>query len=144
MDPVNVVCPACGRSPVKCLVPSPRGPYCLCEGCGHMWQEEGLLLSSRESSSALRRRKSDRQEPASPCSHCGRIDERHERERRELSERVTELETENALLRASAVAFGELAERLNFRVRHDRRSGLERRGEGRTTPDRRVAKPRME
>lgn len=145
-DPLNVVCPACGRTPVRCMVPSQRGAYCLCEACGHMWQEEGLLLVSRESSNAPKRRKSDMPEPSDrlACSHCGHIDGRQEHERRWLAERLAELETENALLRASAIAFGELAERLNLRVRHDRRSGLDRRTEGRTTPDRRVAKPQME
>lgn len=139
-EPVKLVCPVCRHSPVKSMVPSPRGAYCLCEACGHMWQEEGLLLTSRGSSNQFNRRKTDRRGPTDSlrCAHCGQIDERHELRWRELIDRIADLETENALLRSSAIAFGELAERLNLRVRNDRRSGLERRAEPRTTPDRRA------
>lgn len=129
-DPLNVVCPACGRSPVKFIVPSERGAYCLCQTCGHLWQEEGLVISARGSSKAPRRRKSDPQAAV----------EAQQREIRQLKKRIAELETENSLLRASAIAFGELAERLNDRVRRDRRSGLDRRHQPRATRDRRVRK----
>jgi hypothetical protein len=129
-DPLNVACPACGRSPVKFIVPSERGAYCLCQACGHIWQQEGLVVSTRASSATPRRRKSDRQAEV----------EAQQREIRQLKKRIAELETENSLLRASAIAFGELAERLNDRIRRDRRSGVDRRREGRTTADRRVQK----
>lgn len=104
-----------------------------------MWQEEGLLLTSRGASNEFKRRKSDRIGPTEGlrCTHCGQVDERQELRWRELTDRIAELETENALLRSSAIAFGELAERLNLRVRNDRRSGLDRRSEPRMTPDRR-------
>ena len=106
-----------------------------------MWQEEGLLLTSRGPSKELKRRRSDKEDPADSlrCPQCGHFDERHEREWRDLSERLAELETENTLLRASAIAFGELAQRLNLRVRTDRRSGFDRRQQSRTTSDRRTA-----
>jgi hypothetical protein len=130
-DPLNVVCPACGRSPVKFIVPSERGAYCLCQTCGHIWQQEGLLLSFRAGSG--KRPKRRRSDPPP-------VVEEQQREIRRLKKRIAELETENSLLRASAIAFGELAERLNARVRRDRRNGLDRRHQQRTTPDRRVSK----
>jgi hypothetical protein len=148
-DPVNVACPVCGRSPVTCMVPSERGAYCGCDFCGHMWQQEGLFLNRPASqASNFKRRKSDWADTSggtpvigSPCSHCGRVDERHEYEIGRLMRRIAQLESENALLESSAKAFGELAERLNERIRPDRRSGLDRRKHPRTTPDRRVWKP---
>ena len=162
-DPVNLVCPMCGRSPVTCMVPSERGAYCGCDFCGHMWQQEGLFFN-RQSPPAItsRRRRTDwggsGGRPTEPvradgtqlasgeqlgveavrCSHCGMIDERRDREVRRLTERVAELEAENRLLESSARAFGELAERLNQRIRFDRRGGLDRRRVERSTPDRRA------
>ena len=164
-DPVNLACPVCGRSPVTCMVPSEHGAYCGCDFCGHMWQQEGLFFNRPASPfSHLKRRKTDwsgdRRGLADPppgdrsrressgdqpvestaCSHCGRIDERHDHEIKRFMRRIAELESINALLESSARAFGELAERLNQRVRSDRRSGVERRNHQRTTPDRRMWK----
>ena len=51
-----------------------------------------------------------------------------------LTRRIVELETENARLRQAAVAFGELAERLNERLRAER-GGADRRRR-RPAPDR--------
>ena len=132
-DPLNLVCPACGRSPVKGLAPSERGAYCVCEFCGHKWQQEGLRISWRQAPDHPARRKRDQSntklesEDPRPCSHCGRIDEEHERKVRQLTDRIAALEADNALLRDSARSFGELADRLNQQVRrrngHKNRSG---------------------
>ena len=51
--------------------------------------------------------------------------------------RLAELEDENAELRASSQAFGDLAERLNQALQLERRSGTERRVSVRPSPDRR-------
>ena len=51
--------------------------------------------------------------------------------------RLAELEVENDELRASAESFGDLAERLNQELEHERRSGSERRVALRPTADRR-------
>ena len=52
--------------------------------------------------------------------------------------RISDLEAENAHLRESANAFGELAERLNKQLREERRKAAERRTEKRSPSDRRV------
>lgn len=122
-DPLHLVCPACGRTPVKGLVPSDRGAYCVCDFCGHKWQQEGLYISWRGAPAEHpARRKSDSHGAAAPadptpCSHCGSIDEAHERRIRELTDRMIELEAENAILRHSARSFGDLADRLNQQLR---------------------------
>lgn len=126
-DLLNLVCPACRRSPVKGLAPSERGAYCACEFCGHKWQQEGLRISWRQAADHPTRRKSDRPdrtpepEAPTPCSHCGRVDEEHERRVRHLLDRIAVLEADSALLRDSARTFGELADRLNQQLR--RRNG---------------------
>jgi hypothetical protein len=51
--------------------------------------------------------------------------------------RVAELEIENDELRAASESFGDLAERLNEELEHERRSGFERRVALRPTADRR-------
>ena len=56
----------------------------------------------------------------------------------DLKSRIAELESENAHLRESANAFGELAERLNYELREERRRNAERRTMYRGSPDRRV------
>ena len=55
----------------------------------------------------------------------------------ECKERLAELEEENADLRKSSRAFGDLAERLNDELNDERRSGSDRRIEVRPAPDRR-------
>ena len=55
--------------------------------------------------------------------------------------RLAELEIENDELRASAQTFGDLAERLNQELEHERRSGFERRVALRPTADRRRSTP---
>ena len=106
---------------MKGLVPSDHGAYCVCDSCGHKWQQEGLYISWRGGLPEHPvRRKSDRHgapENPTPCSHCGSIDEAHERRIRELTDRMTELEAENAILRDSARSFGDLADRLNQQLR---------------------------
>lgn len=129
-NPLKVVCPACRRSPVKFIVPSERGAYCLCQSCGHIWQEAGLKISGRTAPGAPQRRKTDRDV----------VLEGQRREISRLKSRIAELETENALLRASAIAFGELAERLNERIRQNRRRGADRRKQPRASADRRERK----
>jgi hypothetical protein len=52
--------------------------------------------------------------------------------------RLAELEQENAELRASSEAFGNLAERLNRELQLERRSGAERRLAARPGSDRRT------
>jgi len=140
-DSLHLVCPACGRNRVKGLVPSERGAYCVCQCCGHKWQQEGLRISWRDGEPENPgRRKTDRSRgrlpdggatdaPAEgiPCSHCGRIDEGHQRTLRHLAERVAKLEAENALLRDSSRSFGELADRLNQQLRREPGSAREER-----------------
>jgi hypothetical protein len=53
--------------------------------------------------------------------------------------RLAELELENAELRASSEAFGDLAERLNRELQLERRVGGERRIVVRPSPDRRTS-----
>ena len=144
-DPLPLVCPACGRSPVKGLVPSARGVYCRCEFCGHMWQEKGLRITwrSRPANQSMRR-KTDRTAHKSgarrrersfvdlgaiPCPHCDQIDDERERHLQQLTRRTAELEAENALLRDSARSFGELAERLNQQLREERKTSRANRRE---------------
>lgn len=55
----------------------------------------------------------------------------------ECKRRLAELERENAELRASSEAFGNLAERLNLELQIERRSGNERRLALRPSSDRR-------
>jgi hypothetical protein len=47
------------------------------------------------------------------------------------------LQEENDRLRRSAASFGALAERINVALQRERRSGRDRRGAARETPDRR-------
>lgn len=59
------------------------------------------------------------------------------RELRECQERLETLEEENGHLRRSAEDFGRLAERLNRKLRDNRRQGGDRRHEPRDSPERR-------
>jgi len=54
-----------------------------------------------------------------------------------LELRISELEEENARLAASANSFGDLADRLNARLRERRSRGADRRERYRRSPDRR-------
>jgi hypothetical protein len=56
-----------------------------------------------------------------------------------LEQRIAELEAENAHLRNAAEAFGELAERLNTRLRFQRPGHAEYRSSDRKDADRRFA-----
>jgi hypothetical protein len=91
----------------------------VCEFCGHKWQQEGLRFSWREErpNHPLRRRRDTLRQDRTPCSHCGHVDEEHERKVRQLADRIAVLETENGLLRDSARSFGELADRLSQQLR---------------------------
>ena len=107
---LDLSCPACGQRPVRGLVPSREGAYCQCESCGHIWLEDGLRLGSRALDDPPRRRRSDgAQQPAAAAGAEGEVTQ--------LRQRLAELERENALLRASARTFADLAERLNEELR---------------------------
>ena len=69
-----------------------------------------------------------------------RDDEGEEGQDEMYQARIAELESENAHLRASAKAFGELAERLNQQLREERRKTADRRNEERASGDRRVVR----
>jgi hypothetical protein len=51
--------------------------------------------------------------------------------------RIAQLEQENAELRRASAQFGQLAERLNDRLREERRTGTDRRHRTRSSSDRR-------
>ena len=114
-DPLKLACPTCGRGPVTCLLPSPKGAYVRCGQCHHIWQEKGLLVTWRSPGDAApQRRRHDRTAEA------------QEQLIRLLVDRCAHLEAENERLRQSARAFGELAERLNKHVRGERLPARER------------------
>lgn len=130
---VNVPCRRCARGPVQCILPSERGAYLRCDACGHLWQEDGLVLARRGRRDRCPGRRRDdrftgrvRGSPsevgaADRCPHCGRIsDDEAQRLMQRLAERIAQLEEDNRLLRESARGFGELAERLSERVRDER------------------------
>jgi predicted RNase H-like nuclease (RuvC/YqgF family) len=67
------------------------------------------------------------------------IEKTHDNTLEECQEEVKRLKEENQHLRASASAFGELAERLKVALDVERRSGADRRREQRAGQDRRSA-----
>jgi hypothetical protein len=132
---IDLSCPACGRNPVRGIHPSVRGTYCQCESCHHLWLQEDLTLTNHASAPAEKRRSTDRGDQ-DQCPYCGLAAEvGHVCPIPLLERRIAELEAENAQLRNSAQAFGDLAERLNKRLAAETRTRLRRRG--RTAWDRR-------
>lgn len=114
---MNVECPRCGRLPVTRLHSSTQGVYCQCPGCGHMWEQVHEAPAPRPRPGTPQRRRSDfariarQDEDCDLCRHlAGQL--------LEVIKRVGELEAENASLRQSSRAFGDLAERLNQVLRN--------------------------
>jgi len=83
----------------------------------------------------------DALEPASGgavCPCCAKQDcEAYRSHVQLLEQRIAALEEENAQLSLSANTFGDLAERLNERLRDKRHTGVDRRESYRPSPDRR-------
>jgi hypothetical protein len=60
MKTVDVTCPECGLRSSCVAVPTPRGAYCYCASCRHLWHHDGPEVHQhRRAEMHPRRRRTD-------------------------------------------------------------------------------------